>query len=160
RLVFERDGLLLGAPFDARKQEVGTPVALINDIRNSPAQYALSDSGTLIYVPGAGASAVNGVLAWVDLKSGAKTALLLPPRPYRHPRLSPDGTRVAVQTTDAAGRSEIWIYYLDGKTQMQQLAGKGSNSRPVWTRDSKRLTFTSNQGGSESIWWQPADGSG
>ena len=86
--------------------------------------------------------------------------LPLPPKPYLHPRLSPDGTRLAVQTTDDRGHSDIWLYYLDGKTQIQQLAGKGSNSRPIWTRDSKRLTFTSNQGGTESIWWQPADGSG
>jgi dipeptidyl aminopeptidase/acylaminoacyl peptidase len=89
-----------------------------------------------------------------------RTPLPLPPKPYRHPRLSGDGTRLAVQITDLSGHSDIWLYYLDGKTQMQQLTGKGSNSRPIWTRDSKRLTFTSDQGGTESIWWRPADGSG
>jgi dipeptidyl aminopeptidase/acylaminoacyl peptidase len=73
--------------------------------------------------------------------------------------LSPDGTRIALHTTDDKGRSEIWLYYLDGKTQMQQLAGKGNNSRPIWTREGTRLTFMSDRDGTESIWWQRADGS-
>jgi serine/threonine-protein kinase len=160
-LVYERDGILFAVRFDTQKLEaIGDPVALINDVRSTPAQFALSDSGTLIYLPRASATAqVNGVLTWVDLKSGMKTPLPLPSKPYRHPRLSPDGTRLAVQTTDDSGQSEIWLYYVDGKTQIQQLAGKGSNSRPVWTPDSERLTFTSSRSGTESLWWQPADGS-
>jgi serine/threonine protein kinase len=159
-LVFERDGILHAVRFDAGKKEaIGSPVALVNNVRSNPAQYALSDSGTLIYIPSASTPG-NSVLTWVDLKSGMKTPLPMPPKPYRHPRLSRDGTRLAVQTTDDKEHKDIWLYYLDGKTQIQQLAGKGSNSRPIWTRDSKRLTFTSDQGGTESIWWQPADGSG
>ena len=34
------------------------------------------------------------------------------------------------------------------------------NSWPVWTADGKRVTFTSNQGGHQNLFWKPVDGSG
>jgi Tol biopolymer transport system component len=61
--------------------------------------------------------------------------------------------------TEGGGKKEIWVYDLDGKSQIQRLAGDGNNSRPIWTPDSQRLTFTSDRKGAENIWWQPADGS-
>jgi Tol biopolymer transport system component len=61
--------------------------------------------------------------------------------------------------TEAVGKKEIWVYDLNGKSQIQRLAGEGNNSRPIWTPDSQRLTFTSDRKGTEGIWWQPADGS-
>ena len=61
--------------------------------------------------------------------------------------------------TETGAKKEIWVYDLNGRSQIQRLAGGGNNSRPIWTPDAKRLTFTSDRNGTESIWWQPADGS-
>lgn len=158
-IVYAIEGVLFAIPFDLESLEVtGGSAPIVQGVLTASGQYAVSDSGTLIYVPGTGPTIADGVLTWVD-RNGAKQALPLLPAPYRHPRLSPDGTRLAVQTTDAAGQSDIWVSYLDGRTQLQQLSGPGNNIRPIWTPDSERLTFTSDRGGTASIWWQPADGS-
>lgn len=91
--------------------------------------------------------------------NGSREALPIPAGPYRHPRLSHDGKRLAVQTISADGRREIWVYELGSSSQIQRLSGEGNNSRPIWMPDNKTLTFTSDRGGTESIWSQPADGS-
>jgi Tol biopolymer transport system component len=65
-----------------------------------------------------------------------------------------------VQTLDQNNRSAIWVYELSGDRAIQQLTQSGNNSRPIWTPDGKRLTFTSDREGTPSIYWQPADGSG
>ena len=80
-------------------------------------------------------------LAFVD-REGNVERLGLPPGEYRHPRVSPDGTRAAFERLEA-GRSEIFVYDLSGQTQIQPLTREGGNAYPVWTPDGERLTFTS-----------------
>jgi Tol biopolymer transport system component len=159
-IVCIQGDVLYAVPFDLdRLQPTGAAVPLVQNVRPDPAQYAVSNSGTLIYVRGSGGTvATQAVLAWVDL-NGSTSRLAVPPMAYRHPRLSRDGTRVAAYTVDASGESRIWVYDLDGKSQIQPLAGKGHNSRPIWTPDGRRLAFTSDRDGTEAIWWQMADGS-
>ena len=41
-------------------------------------------------------------LVWVD-RQGRETPIPAPPRAYVHPRLSPDGTRVALYIADQEG---------------------------------------------------------
>ena len=76
------------------------------------------------------------------------------------PRLSPDERRLAVQTLEDDGRSQVWVYDLSGTTQIRQLTAAGNNSRPIWTPDGKRVTFDSDRDGAPGIYWQAADGSG
>jgi Tol biopolymer transport system component len=49
---------------------------------------------------------------------------------------------------------------LNGKTAIRPLTQQGKNFHPIWTPDSKRVTFASDRDGPMSIYWQPADGSG
>ncbi len=160
-IIYFQGGALFALPFDLGALEVtGGPVPLVEGVRGGPPQYAVSESGSLIYVPGAGSDAVaNAVLAWVD-RNGAREPLPVPPRPYRQPQISPDGTRLAVEAVDASGDSDIWVYDLDGSTQMRQMTGEGNNSHPIWTPDGERLTFASDRDGQVRIYWQLADLSG
>jgi serine/threonine-protein kinase len=162
-IVYLRDGALFAVAFDLDKLEVkGGHVSLAEGIqgnRNSAPQYSISQSGSLVYLTNPGLrDDASGILSWVDL-NGVQTPLPVPPKRYRQPRLSPNGTRVAVYTETGDNKKEIWVYDLDGKSQIQKLAGEGNNSRPIWMPDSQRLTFTSDRKGAESIWRQPADGS-
>ena len=51
---------------------------------------------TLVYLPGAAGGGAERTLVWVD-RQGNETPLdLQQARSYAHPRLSPDGTRLAV----------------------------------------------------------------
>ena len=163
-LVYALEDVLFALPFDLTSLEVlGGPVPVIDRVRRAPgvstasANYGFSDRGTLVYVPGSTVGS-RSILALAD-RSGVVEPLDVPPNNYLHPRLSPDGRRLVVQTTDNEG-SEIWVYDLSGGTQIRQLTFGGNNTYPIWTPDGQRVTFTSNRDGKPDIYWQLADGSG
>jgi serine/threonine-protein kinase len=75
---------------------------------------------------------------------------------YAGPKISPDGTKVALSIRSSASR-DIWIWDLVHKTLTRLtfdsafLAGS-----PLWTPDGKRVAFMSKDG----IYWKAADGTG
>ncbi len=157
-IVYAVDDVLFAVPFDPDTLEVvGGPVAMIEGVRAAPPQYAVSDSGSLVFVPG-GAGVSERTLALVN-RDGAVERLNVPPREYLSPRLSPDGQTLVVQSVEDSG-DVIWVYDLTGDTAIQQLTFEGDNDRPVWTPDSQRITFSSDRDGTMSLYWMPADGSG
>src|SRR5262249_20702839 len=95
-LVFTRGKTLMAAPFDLAQLKVtGPAVALVDGVKVEAwgaAQFAVSDEGTLIYLPG-GAGWI-GKLVSVDCK-GAATPLPLPAQAYGVLTLSPDDQRLA-----------------------------------------------------------------
>ncbi len=160
-LVYAREGELLAVGFDAGSVEVVTPpVVLVEGVLTSEAgggaQFALSDNGTLAYVPGV-RSEQDRVLAFVGVDGGIERVNAAPAQ-YLSPRLSPDGTTLAVQSVEDSG-DVIWTYDLSDDRQIRQLTFDGSNSRPIWTPDGERITFASDREGTMSLYWQPADGS-
>jgi len=79
------------------------------------------------------------------------------------PQLSPDGKTVAfsAQRVDLAANkktSQIYVVALDGSAP-KPLTMEGSNDRPRWSPDSKRLLFVSDRGSSSQVWTMNADGS-
>jgi serine/threonine-protein kinase len=107
-----------------------------------------------------GGAAVLGAprtLVWVD-RQGRETPIPAPPRAYVFPRLSPDGTRIAVFAQDQ--EADIWLWDL-GRTRLTQATFEpGFDSFPVWTPDARRLIFTSDRAGYRNLFWQAADGTG
>jgi Tol biopolymer transport system component len=85
--------------------------------------------------------------------------LKLPPGPYRMPRVSPDGTRIAFWT-DEGKEAIVWIYDLSSPTAKRRLTYGGNNRFPIWSADGKRVAFQSDREGDLGIFWQPADGTG
>jgi serine/threonine-protein kinase len=166
-LVYAVKDVLFALPFDGDNLEVlGGPVAVIEGVRRGilpqnttgTANYGFSARGTLVYLSGSTVSN-RGILALAD-RSGVVEPLDVPPNNYSRPRLSPDGSRLVVQTTDNKGSSDIWVYDLSGENQIRQLTFGGNNTRPIWTPDGQRVTFASNRDGKPDIYWQLADGSG
>jgi len=118
----------------------------------------VSDTGSLIFIPGPAAVSSNqGDLAFFD-RQGSLTNLKLQPGPYASPRISPDGTRVAFGREDSKD-SNVWIYDLSGTSSMRQLTFGGKNRYPVWSADGQRVAFQSDRDKDLAIFWQPADGS-
>ena len=66
----------------------------------------MSTNGSLVYVPGS-VGGGDTLLTWVD-RDGAEEMIPAPPRAYGRPRISPDGTRVAVDITVLDNR-DIWM---------------------------------------------------
>jgi eukaryotic-like serine/threonine-protein kinase len=157
-LIYAQGGTLMAVPFDPQRLEVnGAPVPVVQDVMQesnpTPAQYSVSATGSLVYVPGS-AQATQSKLVWVS-RNGAEQPLPAPARDYQSPRISPDGRRVALASGD-----QIWLYDLARDT-LTRLTFEGDlNGGPVWTPDGKRIAFSSDRGGALNLFWQMADGSG
>jgi serine/threonine-protein kinase len=153
-LVYLAGETLYAAAFDAERFELrGAAVPVLKGV--NIAEFAVSDEGTLVYVPGVPA---GRTLVWVD-RQGHEQALEAPARSYNYPRLSPDGTRVAL---DVGGRSDrdIWIWDLKRKTFERFTLDPAGNPIVAWSRDGRRLAFCSDRFGITNMFWQAADGSG
>ena len=167
-LLYAREGTLFAIPFDPQRLEVsGGPVRVAEGVRRASgagsntgaAQFSVSDTGSLIYVPGPSSNAsFRQDLALID-RQGAVQRLKLPARPYEFPRVSPDGQWVAVGTDDGK-EAIVWVHDLSGATAMRRLTFEGRNRFPVWSADGQRIAFQSDREGDLGIFWQGADGSG
>ena len=162
-LVFARGGVLFAVPFDLKRLEVtGGEVPIVEGVwrmssaASGAALFSVSDTGSLIYVPGPAASSVPSVLAFIDRK-GVVVPLNVPPEVYPYPRVSPDGARL-VFGTNAGKQAVVSTYELSGESTVRRLTFEGNNRFPVWYADSSRVAFQSDRQGNPAIWWQPAHG--
>ena len=69
---------------------------------------------------------------------------------FAHPRLSPDGRRLAVAIESDNG-SDIWIYDVDHGTPTPLVTG-GVNRFPIWSADGQQITFQSARSGGVSLY--------
>jgi Tol biopolymer transport system component len=124
------------------------------------AQFAVSSSGVLTYLPGPASLSMSGDadLALFDRK-GLAQPLKLPPGNYRSPRVSPDGRQVVFDTEDDR-EAIVWIYELAGGTAARRLTFGGKNRHPIWSGDGQWVAFQSDREGDLAIFRQRADGSG
>ncbi len=160
-LVYTTGGTLLAVPFDVDRLEVtGGPVPVVDGVSRSlvtgAANADIARTGALVYLPGDATGEVR-TLVWVD-RNGAEETLDTPPRTYTYPRLSPDGTRVALHTLDDEG--DIWVWDLRRGALTRLTVGGSPDSPPVWTPDSQRVVFNSVRDGNGNLYWRAADGTG
>ena len=166
-LVYARADTLFAVPFDVRTLTVrGSPVPVIEGIaRSNPglngvAHFGLSSDGVLVYVPATAVAATTPrALVWVD-RAGHEDQIDVPPRGYSYPRLSLDGTQVALESRDADAESEIWVLDLVRLTLNRLTVGPPSGRSPMWTADGRRVIFNAGVGSGGTLMWQAADGSG
>ena len=164
-LVYVQDGTLLAVPFDPDQERLTTgPVPLVEGISQAGeqgltglAQYAYSDNGTLVFVPGSTAAS-SYRLSWVDLQ-GEEELLDVPPGVYSTPQVSPDGTRVAMQVTEGTN-SDIWVADVARGSVSRVTTDPGLDQFPIWTPDGQRVVFTSSRDGARALFSKAADGTG
>jgi len=164
-LLYVVGGTLHAVRFDRHRLEVtGGSVSIVEGVRRSPlavsgaAWFDVSRTGSLVYVAGPATLASSQLdLAFIDRK-GTVSPLKLPPASYDHPRISPDGRKIAVGADDGR-EAVILIYDLTRGGALQRSTFGGKNRLPIWTSDSRRVVFQSDRDGDQGIFWQPADGS-
>ncbi len=159
---------LFAIPFDLDRLEVtGGQVPLVENIRGPYGiHYAISDSGTLVYIPGTlGADpSETGVtpqrtLVWVDRK-GNEIQLSASSNNYQDLKVSPDGSKVAVSIA-TGGNQDIWIWNLSRETMTRLTFDESEDSAPIWTPDGQRIVFRSaREGVFGGIYSKAADGTG
>jgi serine/threonine protein kinase len=147
---------LFAVAFDLQKLEVkGGPVPVVEGVDR---MSAISDSGTLVYLPGgAPASTSARTLVWVD-KRGEEEPIKAPPNVYRVPKVSRDGTRIALQA-DIDGNRDIWVWDLVRETMTRLTFDKAPELDPIWTPDGKHIVYLWGRS-KPGLYWKAADGTG
>ena len=157
-LVYVNRGTLFALPFDLEKLEAhGTPVPVLEQVAyatTGAAQVAYSENGTLVYRSGSSVGGGLLTVQWLDA-AGKIQPLLAKPGVYTVPRISPDGTRLALVMSDASGQ-DIWVYDWKRDTMTRATFGARVGNNIVWSPDGRYLVYF----GAGGIFWTRADGSG
>jgi serine/threonine-protein kinase len=160
-VVYAAGGSLRAVRFDAAKLEVvGDPVPVVERVMTrvtGEANFDVSRTGTLVYLSGASELGAQRTLVWVN-RQGREEPIKAPPRAYIYPRISPDGTRVALDVRDQD--SDIWTWDLVRQTLTRLTFDPGQDRLGIWTPDGRRIIFSSESAGVPSLFWQSADGTG
>ena len=159
-LIYAVGATLKAIAFDAKTRTInGAPVTVPNmsietAVDNGAADFAVSRSGTLLF-RAAGDQGRQRTLTWVD-RQGNEEPLPLEAGGYNYARISPDGTRVAL---DVSGPTRnIWIWDLQRSTKEKLTDGSPEDMVPLWNPDGSRVFFASNRGGNFDVYSQAADG--
>lgn len=156
-LVYADAVSLHAAPLDLQRMQItGNDVIITEGVLLSTgtyvSHYAISRTGTLVYVPGR-IFGENRRVVLLD-KEGNERDAGLPPDRYSYIRFSPTGSRLALQVDDEA-ESSIWITGRDFEDL--ELVVKDA-SYPTWSADGTRITFASARDGVPGIYWSPVGG--
>ena len=164
-LVFVHDGVLYGMDFDLDDLTPrGVARPLLDDVADkgpiqdpwgnptfAAGQFDFDRSGTFLYFAGK-ASNTHNSLASMDRFSTPKSIPLALSH-YSHPRVSPDGKRLAI----AAG-SNIWVIDFARDAPSRITYKTNFNQQPEWMPDGQHLVYTARKGSSFGLWWARADG--
>jgi Tol biopolymer transport system component len=162
-LLYQREGALFAQRFDPDAALLrGAPIAVIPELRYWPqtfwAHFSASADGLLLYKPGG--SSAGSQLVWMDEEGNhlGKTGIA---GMVANPRLSPDGTRVAVDVADRqSGNGDIWIHDLERGRSQRLTFGPAYDAMPVWSPDGRQIAFSTYRGPRQTVCIKAADGSG
>ncbi len=157
RILFYQNGALRGATFDTARQVIGDSRFVVQDnvdlTAAGAAVYGVARTGTFVYVP---VSGTERKLLWVD-RSGVAVPLLDTGDDYWLPRVSPDGSKLAVGMG-----ADVYVIDLERRARSRVTHDTTSALFPfAWSRDSTRILFShfENKVGLD-IYAAPASGSG
>jgi DNA-binding winged helix-turn-helix (wHTH) protein/Tol biopolymer transport system component len=163
-LIYFRQGTLYGETFDPERLETrGPPVPLLEDLADSESAtlglVSFSRTGILLYARTArpvGAAP----LVWLD-STGKSQSVVSPSinlsRQAETPRLSPDGSRLAL-----AVAGDLSVHDLQRGTVTRLTFDGATNRQPTWTPDGQHLAYSSVAlagDGEFGLWWIRSDGS-
>lgn len=156
-LLYAREAKIFAMPFDAeRLRATGQAFPVLEGVlmsRNSGlANYDVSVSGDLVYIPGVEDKGER-TLVWVD-RDGRAEPLKLPPKPYLHPRISPDMRQLAIEIE---GPNHNFYVYDFARDVLSQMTTDGVSHWPVWSPDGNQLVYRSGRMGAFKMWQIPAD---
>jgi Tol biopolymer transport system component len=164
QLIYVRNGSLFAAPFDpwrgtiqGEPRRIVTGVAVTGD--TGVAQFAVSDSGLLAYVPGSG-SARHRALVWVG-RDGVEIPLKVPHRPYVDLNLSPQGDKLVMGIQGGGGESQdLWLVDLRREALTRLTVEPSVDMAPIWSPDGRWIYYCAAAGEQFSLLRRRVDGGG
>jgi serine/threonine protein kinase len=169
-IVYAQGTALYAVAFDLDRLEVsGAPVRMVEDgivqaetVPGGAAQYAVSDTGMLVYLerqPGAASRrVVRRSLVWV-YRDGTVQPIDLSPGDYSAARVSPDGERVVLVQGQIGESRPPDLSILELATgNLRRLTFDMVADAPVWSHDSQTIYFRSSPTAFSTIYSIPARG--
>jgi serine/threonine protein kinase len=165
-LLYTVGDVLFAIPFEIGSLAVrGNPVSVVEGVRPATlypgttgvASYSVSDDGVLAYVPASQPGDLSAMLMRVDREGKAEPFLDIK-RGYWRPRISPDGSRVAVEVYD--GKSyQTWIIDLNNGNATP-LTFEGTSVFSSWLPDGQDVVLRIDAENAFGIYRKQADGNG
>ena len=153
-LVYYRDGALVARRFDSESGEVsGDPLPVVDGVAYNPtglgAGFRISVDGRIAIIRVAGSADTQ--LTWYE-RNGEQTGTLGPRGDYLQPRISPDGTRVAVTEPDPqTGNRDVFVLEIARGVKSRLTTNVANDWFPVWSPDGKQMLFGSDREGGTQI---------
>jgi serine/threonine-protein kinase len=159
-LLYAKNGSVFAALLDEDRLSLrSSPVSVLDGVLMSTstgqAYYNLSANGDLVYAAGPTEGGKRS-LVWVG-RSGREEALDLPQRSFLHPRISPDGRRLAVEVE---GANHDWYIYDFDRGVLTKMSTDGVSHWPSWSPDGKTISFRSGIMQRFAMYSMPSDRSG
>jgi hypothetical protein len=159
QLLYVQSGVLMAVPFDLRKLDVSGPAVAVAD---SVSDFSVSRTGTLVMRRGAGQTAPNQQLVWVDrlgriVPADTSFTFRQPASTNAGWSLSPDGTELALGANGDEG-DDIWVKPLPHGPPSRITYDPAFDFRPHWEGPGSVL-FTSLRT-PNGVYERRADGAG
>jgi serine/threonine protein kinase len=161
--IYSHEGFLIHGPRNANdgglwawpfSLDTLTPTGNAFPISTVGRMAGVSQRGTLAYLDDSGGD-VNRSLVWRDRAGAVVGAVGQPQRGLGSPAISPDGRRIAVQSTES-GSPDIWLHDLDRSIKTRLTFQPGGEGRPVWSPSGREIVHNASAG----LVRRSADGTG
>jgi serine/threonine-protein kinase len=157
-IVFAEADRLMAIPFDANRRVVeGNAVPIVENVAMRPngdrAEYTVSTTGTLIFREGS-----LHELVWIDRGTGTVRPLSANLRRFALPRLSPDGSRLAMEMQDSP--HQIWMLDIERDALVPLTTESAGSHNFAWAPDGQSLAYTRGDRTATQLGLIRADGSG
>jgi len=145
-LLYAVGETIRAAPFDLSRLAVtGPALPVVDSVAMNPsdgaAAFDVSENGTLAYLP-VSSYVTESELMLVDRQGRESRALPRADR-YNHPRLSPDGGRIAVDIRSANSLGDVWVFQVGRSGGLRMTSEGGRDWGAEWTPDGGELVYIS-----------------
>ena len=161
-LLFQRGTTLFAQKFDAVSlKSEGEAIPLADHLAEAAgtlANFTASETGVLVYRSESGGQTSR--LLWVS-RDGKPSPIPVETGYYVQPRLSPDGTRLAVAARmGQTGNTSIWLIDLRRLIPTRFTFDAVDDIFPLWSSDARQIVWSSTREGIPKLFLKPALGVG
>ncbi|MGH9651709.1 MAG: TolB family protein, partial [Terriglobales bacterium] len=162
-LLYLKDGNLVAQEFDLSSLKVkGSPIAVAEKVdywnARDMAYFAASANGMLLYRKSVSTSTQA---TWMD-RNGREQGKVAEPGLYFDPKLSVDGSKLALIRLDKGSQSsDVWVVDLKRNTTSRATFAEAPNLSFGLSPDGNMIAVDTNSSGSHGqLWTQPISGAG